>query len=224
MNAPDAAGMVRSMDRLGIRATTISAGDAVGPDVPGGNDQVSAAMQAFPGRFLGYAVADPKAPGAIAAELERCFRTPGFQGIKLHCETHGYAADSDNYRPALEYAETHGLCVLIHGSITDRMLETYPHAQFLLAHAGGWNGSLAHPMIAQCRRYPNLHLDLASSNAFHGAMEKLVEAVGADRIVHGSDCPLMDPGFQLGRVLAARLSPADRKKILHDNAARLLRV
>ena len=31
----------------------------------------------------------------------------------------------------------------------------------------------------------------------------------------------MDPGYQLGRVLAARISAAEKEKILYGNAARL---
>src|SRR5262249_2319310 len=157
-------------------------------------------------RFLGYATVDPNEPEAMTAELERCFQELGFHGIKFHCDTHGYPADGDNYRPALEYADAHALPVLIHGFITERLLKEYPHAQFLSAHVGGWDGRGKHYAVELCRDYPNIHCELCSSVVINGVMEKLVEQVGADRIVHGSDAPLMDPGYQLGRVLGARLS------------------
>jgi predicted TIM-barrel fold metal-dependent hydrolase len=209
---------------LGIQATAIIAFDAIGPDMRGGNDRVAAAMRKYPGRFLGYATVDPNEPEAMTKELERCFNELNFHAIKFHCDTHGYPADGDNYRPALEYADAHRLAVLIHGRITEQMLETYPNAQFLSAHVGGWDGRSANYAVELCKRYPNIHMELCSSVVYNGVMEKLVEEVGADRIVHGSDGPLMDPGYQLGRVITARLSAEDRKKILYDNAVKLFRL
>lgn len=223
IHAGEADGLLRSMDRLGIRATALIAFDAIGPDMRGGNDRVAAAMRRYPGRFLGYATVDPNEPGAMHAELERCFRELGFHAIKFHCDTHGVPADADAYRPALEYAEAHRLCILIHGRITEPMLKRYPNARFLSAHVGGWDGRFPNYAVELSRDYPNLYLDLAASTVYNGALEKLVEEAGADRIVHGSDTPLMDPGYQLGRVLAARLSAEDREKILYRNAARLFR-
>ena len=220
----EAEGLVRSMDRLGIQATALIAFDAIGPDMRGGNDRVAEAMRRYPGRFLGYATVDPNEPEGMTRELERCFDLLGFHAVKFHCDTHGRPADDDNYRPALEYADAHGLCILIHGRITEPMLKRYPKARFLSAHVGGWDGRFPNYAVELSRDYPNLYLDLAASTVFYGAMEKLVEEAGADRIVHGSDTPLMDPGYQLGRVLAARISPADREKILYRNAARLFRV
>lgn len=221
VHAGDAADMVRSMDRLGIRSTALVAFDSIGPDMCGGNDQVAAAMRDFPGRFLGYATMDPNEPAAMAAELKRCFDTHGFHAIKFHCDTHGYPADGDNYRPALEYADAHGLAILIHGTITEPMLRKYPGAQLLSAHVGGWDGRFPNYIAEMCKDYPNLHCDLAASTVYNEVLEKLVEKVGADRIVHGSDTPLMDPGYQIGRVLQARISNKEKYLILYRNAARL---
>jgi predicted TIM-barrel fold metal-dependent hydrolase len=51
-----------------------------------------------------------------------------------------------------------------------------------------------------------------------------VERVGSDRIVHGSDTPLMDAGYQLGRVLGASISSADKERILYRNAIGLFQM
>ena len=49
----------------------------------------------------------------------------------------------------------------------------------------------------------------------------MVRAVGAQKIVHGSDMPLMDPAFQIGRVTKAEISDAEKQTILVGNARRL---
>jgi len=77
-------------------------------------------------------------------------------------------------------------------------------------------------MVGLAPDYPNLSLDLASSTAHPGALERLVEAIGADRIVHGSDYPLLDPAYQLGRVLYAEVDEAAKEWILKRNAEGLL--
>jgi predicted TIM-barrel fold metal-dependent hydrolase len=211
------------MDRLGIQAMALIAFDAIGPDFRGGNDRVTAAMRDHPGRFLGYATVDPNEPEAMGGELERCFERLGFHAIKFHCGTHGYPADGEQYQPALEFANANELAVLIHGRVTEAMLQRYPRARFISAHVGGWDGRGTNDAVQLARRYPNLYLDLAASTVTNGVIEKLVAEAGADRIVHGSDAPLMDPGYQLGRVLAAKLSAAEKEKILYSNAARLFR-
>jgi predicted TIM-barrel fold metal-dependent hydrolase len=221
IHSGEAEGLVQSMDRLGIQAMALIAFDSIGPDFRGGNDRVAAAMRDYPGRFLGYATVDPNEPESMRGELERCFEQLGFHAIKFHCDSHGYPADGENYRPALELANANELAVLIHGRITEEMLKCYPKARFLSAHVGGWNGRGTHYAVELAKRYSNIYLDLASSTVYNGVMEKLVAEAGADRIVHGSDAPLMDPGCQLGRVLAARISAADREKILYCNAVRL---
>jgi predicted TIM-barrel fold metal-dependent hydrolase len=221
VNNGEADGLIRSMDRLGIQKMALMAFDAIGPDMRGGNDRTAAAMRAYPGRFLGQATVDPNESAGMTAELERCFNELGFHGIKFHCDLHGYPADSDQYRPAFEYADAHNLPILIHGVITERMLKTYPRAQFLSAHVGAWDGKSPNYAIQLSQDYPNIHLELCSSRILNHVMEKMVEVADVNRIVYGSDAPLMDPGYQMGRVLTACLSPADKEKIFYRNAVRL---
>lgn len=224
VHAGDAEGMLASMDRLGIQATCVSAFDAIGSDFRRGNDLVAEAMRRYPGRFLGYAVVNPNYPECMETELTRCFEELGFHALKFHCDLHQHPADGDGYRPALEYAQAHGLAVLIHGRITAALLEQYPQAQFLSAHVGGWDGRSRNEMVDLARDHSNLYLDLASSVASPGALERLVEAVGAGRIVHGSDYPLMDPAYQLGRVLYAEVDETAKERILKRNAGLLFRL
>lgn len=66
-----------------------------------------------------------------------------------------------------------------------------------------------------------MRLWLCCSRVGQSVMEKLVQQVSADRIVYGRNTPLIDAGYQLGRVVAARLSAADKEQILYRNALRL---
>ena len=53
-------------------------------------------------------------------------------------------------------------------------------------------------------------------------IEYLVEHAGADKVLYGSDQPLMDPRCQIGKIITARINDDDKRKVLGGNAARLL--
>jgi predicted TIM-barrel fold metal-dependent hydrolase len=76
--------------------------------------------------------------------------------------------------------------------------------------------------ILDIRPYPNVVVDTSGSQPMGEMIEYAVRTIGADRIVYGSDVPGRDFSAQLGRVWGARLGDADRHRILHRNAERLL--
>jgi predicted TIM-barrel fold metal-dependent hydrolase len=213
--------MLVSMDRLGIERACLSAFAAVGPDYVRGNDMVADALRRWPDRFTGYAALNPNYPEDTGRELRRCFDELGMRAIKLHCDLHDYPMDGENYREVFEFAEERELTILIHGAMVKDILRQYPHVNVLSAHVGLWDGRSQNDVIELAKSCDNVYLDLAASLSYRGALKRMVDEVGADRIVHGSDFPLMDPGFQLGRVIYADISEEDKRKILRDNAIRL---
>ena len=77
--------------------------------------------------------------------------------------------------------------------------------------------------------YPNVYLDLSITNGampieqYEAALAKLVEAGFADRIMFGSDMLPVDAIIE--RMDAIEwLTEEQRRAILHDNAARFLRL
>ena len=55
-------------------------------------------------------------------------------------------------------------------------------------------------------------------------IEQLVNEAGADRVLFGSDTPLMDPRPQIGKIITADISDEAKRLILGGNARRLLRI
>jgi len=218
--------MIAAMDRAGVEAACLSSLTALGADTRLGNTQLIAAAAAFPARLLGWAVPNPHRPAEIAAELERCFRSPWMRGIKLHPMFHAYPAEGANYTPVYEFAQARGLPILNHdwgaAGFLEKLARRYPQARFIQAHTGGWwNGRSEEPYLELARSQPNVYLDTAASIAYYGAFEKLVEAVGADKLLFGSDFPYLDLGYQLGRVLLSSIGEREKRKILGGNAAAL---
>jgi len=230
-----ASDMIRVMDAVGIEAACISSFAAIGPDWEVGNSMVAEAVRQYPQQFIGYAVINPNYPDHIHDELDRCFNVLSLRAIKLHPVWHKYPIDGPNYVPVFEYAESHRLTILSHtwgsSDFLARAASCYPNINFIVAHAGAWNGKntstselIGYDMLATAKEYDNIYLDLAASLVYFGALERLVEWVGAEKILFGSDFPLHNLSYQLGRVLFARIGEQEKNRILWNNANRLFGV
>lgn len=213
---------VAGMDRLGIGVTAVSSLRAIHGDIRRGNDEVAAALQAFPDRFIGYCHVSACYPDLMEVELERRFDIRGFRGIKVYQVGPGY--DSPLFQPAWDFARRRKAPVLAHtwgGSLTgfDMAAERNPEVAFIMAHSG--SGFVYEPYVKAARKCPNLYLDLTYSREHPNMIEYFVDEVGPDRIVWGTDAPLFSQAQQVAKVLFARIPDEAKRKILFDTAARL---
>jgi len=221
-DAYDLKDQIAEMDRLGVRVSAISSLVALSGEIRRGNDVVAAALKAYPGRFLGYAHISANYPDDILPELKRCFAVKGFKGIKVY-QT-GIPYSDPLFKPVWKFAEEHAVPVLAHTWAAtlagfDKVAKAHPDIPFLVAHAGSDWTYKAYGEAA--RRTKNLYLDLTYSRDHVGLIEHFVETVGASRLVWGADVPLLSMSQQVGKILFARISDKDKKRILWDNGARI---
>ncbi len=222
----DADAMIRAMDRVGVEKVCISSFLSIGPDCRAGNDVVAEAVRKHPKRFIGYGVINPNRSQEIDAELRRCFEHLGMQAIKLHPATHQSPIDGSAFKAVFEFAASKGLPILSHewGSpeFLNRLSSEHPKISFIIAHMGFWNGRGDFAYADVVTGHDNVYVDLAYSNVFYQALERLVAMIGATKILFGSDFPLHDLSYQLGRVVFARLSSEEKQMILGLNMLRIL--
>jgi predicted TIM-barrel fold metal-dependent hydrolase len=130
------------------------------------------------------------------------------------------------YQAAFAYAGEHAIPILSHEWGNPGFLEElsgrYPQIDFIIAHTGFWNGRSDFQYAGVLRQRANVFVDLAYSNVYYEVLERMVEQVGAEKILWGSDFPLHDLGYQLGRVLFSKLDDAQRTMILGGNMLRIL--
>lgn len=219
-----AEGLVRVMDRVGVRSILVSHMQCMSQYARRGNDEVLEAMRAFPGRILGYAIVAPF-EGDPAAEVERCAAN-GFVGLKLH-SSNGFAYTDPVYAGALAVANERRMPVLLHtwGAAADfaavrEMAAQYPEASFLFAHSGA--GGAEAECIRLAVEVPNAYLDLAYSVGPRGLVARLAAGAGAAKVLYGSDCYFFSMTQQIGKVLGADISEDDKRTILSANARRIL--
>jgi uncharacterized protein len=222
----DTEAMIRVMDRVGIEKVCISSFLSIGPDCTVGNDRVAEAVKKYPHRFIGYGVVNPNRPQEIEAELRRCFDSLRMRAIKLHSVTHQYPIEGSAYKAVFEFAASKGLPILSHEwgppEFLNRLSSDHPEISFIIAHMGFWDGRSDFAYADVVARHNNVYVDLAYSNVFYNALERLVAVIGASKIVFGSDFPLHDPGYHVGRVIFAQLSTEEKKLILGLNMLRLM--
>lgn len=217
----DADALVRQMDRVGVEKMICAHEACLRTEVELGNDEVLKAMAKYPGRILGYACPYPVTPALGIDEVKRCLDR-GMVGIKMH-SSNQIPYTSESYAPIWQLADDNRLPVLLHtwGDVDkfEPIYQRYRNAPILLGHAGAINAA----MYAQyARQYANVYLDLALSLSKYGLIEYFVRNAGAEKILWGSDMPWMPLGHQIGKVVFADISEADKRKILVDNPARIL--
>ena len=86
-------------------------------------------------------------------------------------------------------------------------------------HTGGGDWALGIRAIRAC---PEIYADLGGGDPVDGEVEMAVRELGAQRVLFGSDVPGRSYASQIGRVLGADISVADKRLIFRENLRNLL--
>lgn len=205
-------------------------------DLPGVSDNAgrwAAAAKGFPGLITFGSVhpRDPGAAGRLAAQA-----AAGVKGIKVHPAVQLVAPEHPAAMRLYADAGKRGLIVFWHcgpvGIETglgrelsqvrryEKPIRAYPGTTFVLGHAGALQPDEA---IRLARRYPNVYLEISSQGL--PVLRRLLAEAPRDRVLFGSDWPFYHQAVPLAKVLLATEGDLPlRRAVLHDNAARLLRL
>ena len=188
-----------------------------------GNDQAVAA--AATGGPLGYVVADPHDLAFTEDQLRRHLGKPGMVGVKVHGEWSQLATATPKMAALFDLLARFGRPVKIHNTGDDwadaleAIARRHPTLPIVIAHAGLGTPSLrAGQMTA---RTDNVYLEMCSSFAFLPEVRATVNAAPVERILWGSDAPLLDPGFVYGTYEDALFPPEAIERVFWSNAAEL---
>lgn len=202
------------------------------------NDHIAAAQQRHPDRIIGFGCVNPVHPDA-PRELRRCADL-GLRGVgELNCDAQSFALEDERIDEAVALSIELALPWTLHcsepvghtyagkGTATpDRVAAfavRHPDLALVCAHLGGGLPFYAHmPEVADlCRR---LWFDTAAAPYLYRptAYRAVADLVGANRLLFGSDYPLLRPGRYLRAFEEAGLSDVDRTAVMGGTAAHLL--
>ena len=234
-------GLMEAMDRDGIRASVTFGFPWRQPDlIRRSNDYVLEAMTRYPNRLLGLVCLNPELPEAIE-EGERCLKAgmKGLGEIALYTPLTG-GSWIDRMGPLVELAARWTVPVLLH--INEpvghpypgkgrqpfwevyELIKTFPTALFILAHWGGglWWYQLLKREVGQVLEHT--YFDTAASPfLYHPQIyDYAVKIIGSEKILYGSDFPLLPLGRYIQEMEQAGLTPDQQAAILGKNTQRLL--
>ena len=219
--------MIAVMDRENIERIFCSPHCSL-HDPGAGNRLLEEVMKQYPGRVMGYYTFNPNYEEMFLEHLENVTKVPGYIGLKFLPTYHRYPLDGEHFKKALEFANQNRLYVLIHtwgnndphnGPRHIKMLcEKYPDAYFIMGHSapGELDGA-----IEIVKTHQNVYLDLCDIHRHSGIVDKMVQNVGADKVLFGTDMPWYDPNYCLGSVLFSHISDDDKYKIIYGNAKKI---
>jgi uncharacterized protein len=161
-------------------------------------------------------------------------RQLGARGIKLHPNIQMVRPDAPRSMQLQRLCAERGMFVLWHCGPTgiewwsaqqrsqvrfyERPIAEIPEGTFVLGHAGALQAEQA---LDLARRYPNVWLELSCQSLT--SLRRILDLGPHDRLVLGSDWPMYHQAIPLAKILiVTEGAPALRRRILYDNAARLL--
>jgi len=157
------------------------------------NDHVIATAASSDGRLVAFCRVDPR-QGPVA-EVRRCVAA-GARGVKLHPRAERFDLDEPGVREIVAEAHAERLPVLIHagrgipalGAHVLDLAAEFPHARFILAHAGVCDLSWLWRRVDE---HPNVFFDTAWFSVPDLLM--LFSHVPPGRILYASDIPFGSP-------------------------------
>jgi predicted TIM-barrel fold metal-dependent hydrolase len=206
------------------------------------NDYILESIALHPKRLIGFCVIQPLAGDRAIKEMERCARN-GAKGIgEMRPDIQGFdLKNSAVMKPVLEAAIKHNLVFLTHtsepvghlycgkGNITPEVIYPFilgsPDLKLVCAHWGG--GLPFYALMPEVdRALSNVYFDTAATPFLYKPriFKQVVDIIGSDRILFGSDYPLLSPRRIIDQVESTGLSKKDKAKILGGNARKLLSI
>lgn len=100
----------------------------------------------------------------------------------------------------------------------ERVLDIFPNTIFILAHSGCFEFE---KMVDLLKNHQNVYTDISIQPAKH--IKTLINEIGYERILFGTDYPFVTQAFSILSVLRATNNENERTFIFSKNAKRLLR-
>ncbi len=184
---------------------------------------------------LGIQYGDKYIPGIhihpeYVSESEKEINLAKEHGVRLIGELvpyhYGWNYDHAGMNEIMECIKAADMPVSMHTTelpIMEKLAREHKDITFIFAHPGDLPQVKKH--IEVMRRCENVYLDLSGTGLFrYGMLKHLVDSVGAERILFGTDYPICNPEMYVHAVLFEKISDREKELIFAENAKRLLKL
>jgi hypothetical protein len=233
--------LIASMDKDGVDISVIvNTGWTTHELCVETNDYILEAIARYPKRLVGFCAVQPNSCEAAITEIERCAQA-GIRGVgEMRPDMQLFDfSDETLMIPLIEVMTKYKLILLTHasepvghnypgkGGITPEtlypLIARFPDVTIVCAHWGG--GLPFYALMPEVKQVMgNIFFDTAASPFLYTSQvySQVVQLVGGDKVLFGSDYPLLAQSRLLNEIHALDLSEETKSLILSGNARRLL--
>lgn len=209
---------------------------------PVSNEYVAEARDSHPDFFIGFASVDPLKDDCVESAV-RAVEDLDLSGFKFQQIAQGFDPSDPAHEALFSTIEDLGVPCIFHGGnsqfgggapggrgleikygdpmLLDTLAAGHPELDIIIAHpAFPWERE----QLAICLHKSNVYMDLSGwlpryidEQVLHYARTLL-----SDKVMFGTDYPMLDPERWLEDFAALEFEPAVQRKILWENASRLL--
>ena len=203
--------------------------------------RVAEVCAAHPSRFSGLAGVDPFRGMQGLRDLEAAVKQHGFVGAHLYPHWFGLAPDDAKYYPYyakcceldipimmqvgqnLVYSRERRLPSVGRPICLDKVAIDFPELKLLGIHIGvPWTDE----MIAMAWKHENVFIgvDAYAPKHWPPQLVRYLDSYGRDKVLFGTDWPVIDPERAVAEIDALRLRPLTMTQLMRDNALRVFRL
>jgi uncharacterized protein len=233
--------LIASMDKEGIDISVVlNIGWTKQEFCTETNDYIMESVSRYPKRLVGFGAVQPKEPDSALKEIERCVKG-GLRGIgELRPDIRQIdLKNPETIKPFIESIVKNNLILLTHssepvghnyqgkGTVTPDFLYSlitkFPELKLVCAHWGG--GLPFYALMPEVKKaFKNVYFDTAASPFLYSPQvyNQVIQLVGREKILFGSDYPLLIPGRLIKEIDSLALPEETSELILSGNAIALL--
>ena len=219
--------LLKDMERHEVERTMLSNAEAIFYDFDQANRELADAIRGK-GSLRGLAFGNPNYVEESTASIVRCLDQGQFVGIKLYSGAYigeHNPINCDGHKRIIEllarkypWAIVKFHCGENDPANYENMLDlarTFPETTFIGGHTGArrWRS-----FLAVLGGQSNAYAELSTPWPWRPMIEEAVEVMGEDKVLWGSDYPLISVPFMEGALLSADLPAAVKEKLFYGNA------
>jgi len=213
--------LLSSMNRYGVAGALTYSLMGVAYDFQDGNEETFAVCRANPGLFP-VATVDPRRHIDVVEEIAKS-RERGFVALRVFPEQQGWKIDSALFRPIVRECERIGMPIIVSGAgpgAASDVLRAVESSTVPVIVVGIGYGTLAEG-IAAAREHPSMFIEAQVIDP-PDSLRVAADAIGAERIVYGSNSPSLSMRGSINAVMEGELSDEEKAMIFGGNIRRIL--
>lgn len=180
--------------------------------------------------YVGIARIDPRVPEAVE-QAERAIDDHGLAGLKLHPWEESFSITAEMVEPVLGVAADRDIPVWVHAGYPGvshalsvrEVARQHPSLSLILTHGAQLDisGLSLSDALLLAEDTDNTYFEISGVYR-RDLIEDLVEKIGPDRVVFGTNAPYFHPTVEKSRVTTVDISEEAKSKILGESIRELL--